>query len=306
MLEPSELFPQVPNLYEFPSVHSDMIYDEERVHRYSEAINKQVKEEDIVVDIGTGTGLLAFLTIRAGAKRVHAIERSVALKWAKKLAEHHGLSDKIIFYNGDSRNVELPEKVDVVLTETIGHMAFEEGMVESIFDAKSRFLLPDGKIIPQKVNLKVAPICEENIYRSCIECWKTTWGIDYSLLREDAVKACYLTEITDRELMAVPQNIFSVDFVRNNDLPTLSGTRSFRTLRDGRINGAVFWFDAFLAPNICLSSGPWKRTHWLQCFAPIENPISVIAGDELRVDVDMQLQTRENNPFNLNIKMTKE
>lgn len=98
MLDPTELFPEVPNLYEFPSVHAGMLFDEERVGKYSDAIQQVVKKGDIVADIGTGTGLLAFLYLKVGAKRVHAIERSSAIKWAKKIADRNRFSDKIIFH----------------------------------------------------------------------------------------------------------------------------------------------------------------------------------------------------------------
>ncbi len=306
MLEPSELFPEVPNLYEFLSIHSNMLFDEERVNRYSEAIKQQVKPGDIVADIGTGTGLLAFLCIRAGAKRVHAMERSSALKWAEKLADHHGFSENIMFYADDSRNVELPEMVDVVLSETIGHIAFEEGMIESIIDAKSRFLSPNGKIIPQKASLKLVPVCEENIYKSSIECWENAWGIEYSLLRKDAVKACYLTEISDKEMMAIPQAIFKVDFVTSEELPILDGTCQFKITRTGNVNGIALWFDAMLTPGIKLSSGPWNRTHWLQCFAPIEIPLQVKAGDNLRIDINMQLCASENEHFSFKFNLEKD
>lgn len=306
MLEPSELFPEVSNLYEFLSVHSDMVFDKERVNRYHQAINQQIKPGDVVVDIGTGTGLLAFLCIRAGAKRVHAIERSGALKWAKMLAQHHGFSDKIKFYATDSRDVKLPEKVDVILTETIGHIAFEEGMVESVFDAKFRFLTPGGKIIPQKVTLKLVPVCEDHIYQSCIDCWENEWDLEYSLLRKDAVKSCYLTNITDRELMALPQTLFEVDFMASKNLPILKGVCRFEVSRPGSVNGIALWFDALLAPHVYLSSGPWKRTHWLQCFAPIEYPIQVKAGDTLRVEINMKLRAKPNDTFNFNSQITKE
>ena len=83
MLDPSELFPEIPNLYEFPSVHAGMLLEDEREKKYSEAISRVVKEGDIVADIGTGTGLLAFLCLKAGAKHVHAIERTSAINWAK-------------------------------------------------------------------------------------------------------------------------------------------------------------------------------------------------------------------------------
>ncbi|HEX9543873.1 MAG TPA: 50S ribosomal protein L11 methyltransferase, partial [Pyrinomonadaceae bacterium] len=110
MLDPAELFPEVPNLYEFPSIHSDMIYDEHRVGAYRQAIERTVKEGDVVVDVGTGTGILAFLCLKAGAARVHAIDRSPVINWARRLAETNGMADQIIFHQCDSRDVNLGEQ----------------------------------------------------------------------------------------------------------------------------------------------------------------------------------------------------
>jgi protein arginine N-methyltransferase 1 len=93
-LEPSELFPEVPNLYEFPSVHADMIFDRERVGKYWKAISTVVRPGCVVADIGTGTGILAFLALRAGASHVHAIERSLAIDWARRVAA--GLPPKLV------------------------------------------------------------------------------------------------------------------------------------------------------------------------------------------------------------------
>jgi 2-polyprenyl-3-methyl-5-hydroxy-6-metoxy-1,4-benzoquinol methylase len=306
MLEPAELFPEVPNLYEYLSVHSDMVYDEERVNRYALAINQQVNRGDVVVDIGTGTGLLAFLCIRAGAKRVHAIERSTAINWAKLLADHHHLSDKIIFYSGDSRNISLPEKADIVISELIGHMAFEEGMVESLYDAKSRFLNPQGAIIPRNVSLKLAPVYEVDIYNTYIDRWENAWGIEYSLLRKYAVRSCYLTEIKSEDLMAIPQTLFSVDFMKNDDMPDLKGTAQFRITRTGNVSGIALWFDAVLSPEVLLSSGPWKRTHWMQCFAPMEKSLSVKAGDKVSIYINMELCNKHNSSFNFEFEIKKE
>jgi len=305
MFEPIELFPEVPNLYEFPSVHAGMLFDEERVGKYSEAIRRVVKKGDIVADIGTGTGLLAFLCLEAGAARVHAIERSTAVRWAKLLAEKNGFADRIVFHHQDSRLYDLPEKVNVVVSELIGHIAFEEGMVESLFDAKERFLIPSGVIIPERVQLRVAVVEENEIYPKYIECWRTIKGIDYSLLREEAVKACYITAMSDRNLLSEPETFFTVDFCKD-EKPILRGTKIFSALRFGLVNGIFLWFDAILAPEIRLSSGPWTRTHWKQCFAPIATPIAVNAGDKISVEIDMQLRTKEYNSFNLVFKIDRE
>lgn len=304
MLDPTELFPEVPNLYEFPSIHADMLFDEERVGKYAEAITRCVTKGDIVADIGTGTGLLAFLCLQAGAKRVHAIERSAAIEWAKALAEKNGFSDRIVFHREDSRHLELNEKVDVVVSELIGHIAFEEGMAESLFDAKKRFLSSNGLIIPQNVDLRAALVSEKEIYADCIDCWQPIMGIDYSLLREEAVKSCYIAHVNDRDLMSEPITLASVDF-RTDQMPQLRGMHTFRVLRKGQINGLVLWFDAILAPGVRLSSGPWSRTHWKQCFGPIPMPIQVETNDYVNANVEMRLRTKSNDKFEFRMNLAK-
>ncbi len=305
MLDPTELFPEVANLYEFPSVHAGMLLDEERVEKYTDAIRKVVKEGDVVADIGTGTGLLAFLCLKAGAERVHALERTAAVKWAKLLAEKNGFSDRIIFHEKDSRLHDLPEKVNVVVSELIGHIAFEEGMVESLFDAKERFLVPDGTIIPQMVQLKVAIVEEDEVYPECIDCWQPIGGIDYSPMREEAIKACYLTGLSSRNLLSEPRTFFTVDFGQEKR-PKLEASHSFEVCRSGKMNGIALWFDAVLAPSVRLSSGPWTRNHWRQCFAPIETPIAVSAGEKVSVEINMQLRTKKDDSFSFIFRTRRE
>jgi SAM-dependent methyltransferase len=304
VLDPTELFPEVPNLYEFPSIHADMLFDEERVGKYAEAINRCVKKGDIVADIGTGTGLLAFLCLQAGAKRVHAIERSAAIEWAKALADKNGFSDRIVFHKEDSRRLELNEKVDVVVSELIGHIAFEEGMAESLFDAKKRFLSSNGSIIPQNVGLHAALVNEKEIYADCIDCWQPIRGIDYSLLREEAVKSCYIAHVNDRDLMSEPITLASVNF-RTDQMPRLRGTHTFKVIRKGHINGLVLWFDAILALGVRLSSGPWSRTHWKQCFAPIQNPMQVETNEYVQANIEMRLRTKSNDNFEFRMNLAK-
>lgn len=305
MLDPVELFPEVPNLYEFPSVHAGMLYDEERVAKYSEAISQVVKNGDIVADIGTGTGLLAFLCLKAGAKRVHAIERSSAIDWAKKIADKNSFSDKIVFHKQDSRDCKLPERVNVIVSELIGHIAFEEGMAESLFDAKERFLVANGVMLPERVDLKVALVEENEVYPECIECWQDIGGIDYSLMREEAVKACYLSDLSDRDLLSEPKTFFMADF-KERRLLNLKGKHSFNACRSGKLNGIALWFEASLSSNVTLSSGPWARTHWKQCFAPLAQPLHVEIGNRLCVNINIRLRNTPQDCFRFDYNIKKE
>lgn len=305
MLDPSELFPEIPNLYEFPSVHADMIFDSARVNGYKRAIESIVRKGDIVVDVGTGSGLLAFLCLNAGAARVHAIDRSPIIHWARQLAETNGYSNRIIFYEKDSRDTDIGEPADVIVSELIGHIAFEEGMVETIFDAIGRFLKADGTTIPQEVTLFAAPVFEQFVYPRCIDCWESTYGIDYSIMREKALKTSYVTEIDERDLMAKQESVFSVNFAQEIP-PEMHCNRKFVILRPGIINGIAFWFDAELTDGIRISSGPWAKMHWNQCFVPVPEPFDVRAEDIVLVNFDMKLRTRKDDSFSIRVHVVKD
>jgi len=304
MLDPVELFPEVPNLYEFPSVHADMVYDERRVTAYKRAIDSTVKKGDVVVDVGAGTGLLSFLCLQAGAKRVHAIERSPVIKWAKLLAEKNDFADRIVFHNDDARNVEIGEKADVVVSELIGHLAFEEGMAETIADTKGRFLKQGGALIPENVTLRAALVNEKEIYDSYINGWEKVCGIDYSFMREQAVKKAYVTDIAERDLLSESAKIFSVDFSQSN-LSVKFNTIDFKVFRKGFVNGVALWFDAQLSSSVKLSSSPWTKTHWKQCFVPFDKSIKVIIDDELSISFELKFRVSSEDKFILNVMPLK-
>ena len=298
MLDPVELFPEVPNLYEFPSIHADMVFDERRVRAYRRAINAAVADGDVVVDIGAGTGLLSYLCLQAGARRVHAIERSPVIKWAKLIAEKNGFSDRMVFYHADAREIDLKEKADVIVSELIGHLAFEEGMAETIVDAKDRFLKSDGTLIPAKVSLRSALVCEPSIRRDYVDRWGTVWGIDFSVLRERALCTAYATEIAEQDLLSKSKEVLAWDFSQTPS--AVERTLRFTTLRKGTINGIALWFDAQLSPTVNLSSGPWTKTHWQQCFIPFRELMPVKAGDDLRVKFELQFRNTSHDSFVLN------
>lgn len=299
VLDPVELFPEVPNIYDFPSVHADLVFDESRVRSYRDAINATVKEGDVVADLGAGTGLLTFLCLQAGARKVHAIERSEVIQWAKELARRNGFSERIEFHHSDARETDIGERVDVIVSELMGHVAFEEGMAETISLAKERLLAPDGRAIPQTVTLKAALVNEADLYRNYIDIWNRFEGIDYSAMRENAVRGTYVLGIEADHINSESQVVLTEKFVgapRNLDREF-----TFKTWRAGEVNGLALWFDADLTDTVRLSSNPWVRTHWQQCFAPFDRSIKVESGEDLCVGIQMAFRRAPEDPFEFRV-----
>eukprot|EP00667_Euglena_gracilis_P002205 EG_transcript_2207 len=135
--------------------HFDMMADISRNNAYQRALEALVKPDHIVLDIGTGSGLLAMMAARAGAKHVYAIEgnESIAEK-ARNVIRCNGYSDRITVITGMSNDVKvgegspLPIQADIVVTETMGADFLSELMYNILDDARRRLLKPGAQMIP--------------------------------------------------------------------------------------------------------------------------------------------------------------
>ena len=99
--------------------HRDMLADRHRVESFWRVLSEAVCPDDIVVDIGTGTGLLALMALRAGASRIYAIERGDIIELARDIARRNGLDDRIEFVRGDSRQVARTQPLEVLMSERL-------------------------------------------------------------------------------------------------------------------------------------------------------------------------------------------
>lgn len=136
--------------------YSQMEEDRARNALYRAAIEKLVPGRT-AVDIGTGANLLwARACIEAGATKVYAIEGK---KETFDLAQSELKPEEPIeLLFGLSTDVELPERVDVCVSEIIGEIASSEGAIPYLEDARRRFLKPDGRFIPERCVSPIAAI----------------------------------------------------------------------------------------------------------------------------------------------------
>ncbi len=125
--------------------------------------------------------------------------------------------------------------------------------------------------------------------------WGTIWGIDFSVLREQATRTAYATDITERDLLSKSQEVLAWDFSQTPG--ALERTLGYTSLRKGTVNGIALWFDAQLGPTIRLSSGPWAKTHWRQCFIPFREPIPVSTGNDLQIKFELQFRNTSRDLF---------
>ena len=81
--------------FNFPMpVQKDMLEDHKRTGAYYQAVmqNRRQFEGKVVLDVGTGSGILAIFAAKAGARKVYAVEATPMAKFAQNLVEHNEVS----------------------------------------------------------------------------------------------------------------------------------------------------------------------------------------------------------------------
>jgi protein arginine N-methyltransferase 1 len=144
-------------------LHRRLLGDKIRNDALAAALGRVVRPGMTVADIGAGSGFLSFLARRLGAERCHLYEYSGALALARELARRNGITG-LTFVHAHSSEVKKPPKADVVISETLGNYALEEGLLETLVDAR-RFLKPGGTLIPAGLTQFVAPVLSSRLQR---------------------------------------------------------------------------------------------------------------------------------------------
>lgn len=274
--------------YSGSEVHRLMLSDHARTDAYRRAIESLVQPGMVVLDVGTGTGILSLFAARAGAARVYAVDNSSIIDVAERIAAANGLEDRIVFRRGRVEEIELPERVDMIVSEWMGFFALAEHMFLSVLHARDRFLAGGGWMMPSRVKLCLTPVQDEKLYREeGLGLWEEpVYGFDYGAMVE--YELCDLSTTSQIASKAAP--LASTLTVADIDCRTarsadffFDSVQTFEIERDGVLHGFVGHFEAELAPGIVLSTAADSPlTHWRQSWFPVRRR-EVRAGDGLRI-----------------------
>jgi protein arginine N-methyltransferase 1 len=274
--------------------HITMLSDDERMNAYFTALQKAIiPGESVVVDIGTGTGVLAMMAARLGAKKVHAIEMGKIANIAEKLIRENALNNVITIHRGLSNDTVLPEKADIIVSETMGFTGFEESIVEIFADATRRLAKPNAILIPHSVTLYLAPTGDQTIEHTFLEFWDTPiQSIDFSWLKKIAANNMYSRQFfTDEDLVSQPQEAFTLSLGTHQETKSVSKL-SYSIEKTGVLSGIVGWFSVDMGYGCTLNTKPMEKNdqgHWQQFFIPFEKNIEASKGNTLSFELEMEV-----------------
>lgn len=279
------------------SEHEEMLNDTVRVDAYHRAIHRAIRPGDVVLDLGTGTGLLAFMAAAAGASRVYAVEHADFIEVAKEIAAHNNI-EVVDFVQANSRDYTPPEPVDVVLHEQMGDELFNENMVGNLLDLRRRALRPGGRILPSRFRLFVEPVTFHDAMR-VRRLWNTPLpdGIDLRPMEHSLAAARFDTGRTDQlwvrpgsvaATIGAPEPILDFDIALLDDRGDLAVDHVVdRTaMVDAIVDGYCVWFEAVFDDETTLSTSPLAPvTSWGNRLFRIDRDVR--AGERLRCHVHL-------------------
>jgi len=229
-----------------------MLADHNRMAAYHAAImgNPDVFKDKVVMDIGTGSGILAAWAAQAGARKVYAVEYTDMAKHAESVMQANGLSDIVTVIQGAVEDIELPVEldglepeepgstrvVDIIISEWMGYFLLRESMLDSLIRARDKFLKQKtGLMFPSHTTMFVAPVYDEEErkislreYSGAMSDWsefadttKSVYGVDMTVLEKDfekEQKEYYLlssrwSELKESSLLAEPAMVKELDMM---------------------------------------------------------------------------------------------
>ncbi|MCX2185256.1 50S ribosomal protein L11 methyltransferase [Streptomyces sp. SKN60] len=288
-----------------------MLGDDLRMAAFKSAVTEAVRPGDTVLDLGTGTGILALWALEAGAAKVYGIDlNEKVLDAAVERLDAAGFADRFEPLLGLSFDLELPERVDIVVSEIMGNLADNENFSAILDDARERFLRPGGLMLPRVVDSFLVPVAAEEAHAQLTgEGPRDAGGPEAfaALLAARGAKdpcALYYDVILPvAGHLASPRLVRRYEPERPEAAPTSYDVPLVYTVqRDGVLTGFKGYFAARLSETVSLDisgddiAGRTTSDSWKHCYLPIERPVRVRRGDRIAMTL-ARAAGRDGSPF---------
>ncbi|GBF96659.1 arginine N-methyltransferase [Raphidocelis subcapitata] len=308
----------------------DMLEDHKRTGAYYNAVlqNRRQFHGKVVLDVGTGSGILAIFAAKAGARKVYAVEATDMAKQARTLVEANKFSDVIEVIQGTIESIELPEKVDVIISEWMGYFLLRESMLDSVVLARDKFMAPGGAMYPSHARMFLAPIHTEagarrnTDFQGSMEGWAEFIGemsayyqVDLSCLsepfrreqRDYYLQTSQWCDVHPSQLLGPGTPFVSYDLGKVTVEELKAGIREnfeMAVVEAGPVNAFCGWFDvqfrgsdaspADSPVTLTTAPDPTGATHWGQQSFYCVPPIDCAAGATLKAAIKVD-RRRDNH-----------
>ncbi|CAH8638103.1 unnamed protein product [Schistosoma haematobium] len=322
-------------------IHGEMINDRVRTESYVNFIlsnaNKYFKNK-IILDVGSGSGILSIIAAQAGASHVYGVEAADEIYAAShETLRVNNLLERVTFIHGQAESVELPvKKVDVIISEWMGYFLFFESMLDSVLKMASKYLSRDGHIFPRHYTLNLLGVqCSEHLRKRRLEHWNDVYGYKMPALRRAALSEAHVLNLTNEHVTPPISPItiltqsfelvaLDLDDMHRNRIYNLSNHCSLLceqkfhliiqpTTTTNNNNSSSYKLDAIVSYfnvrfdddadcKVEFSTSPTTPlTHWKQTLLFLDKPIPVKPGDKISGIITIRRATTDNRGLEINL-----
>lgn len=267
-----------------PRWHLPMLRDAARADAYDRSLRRVVRPGMLVLDIGTGSGLLAMMAARAGAEMVVACEQDPALAvLAAENVRRNGLGDRIRVVAKHSHDLavgeDLPRRADLLVSEIVSNELLGEGVLDVVSHARTHLLQPGAPAIPLSGTIYVA-LADADL-RQCSPVHMVA-GLDVSAT--NAVAPVSTRVHRDTERVSDTAALFRIDLTGSPVADHAVGSCRLHASRATSVTGVLQWMSLDLGEGLDLETGPGSpSTAWAMQFFPLPAAISVDVGQAVEV-----------------------
>ncbi len=257
----------------------EMLLDGTRTGAYARAIREVVRQGDVVLDLGSGSGILAILAAKAGARKVYAVERTPVAQLIEPHAKENGVAGVIEVLNADildekQFHLDIPPRV--VIGELLGNFPPAEDQ-QRLYSTAVRHCVPDCVTIPLSYRFVFAA-CSPRCYRS-LSRLNDISGVRLLSLAQELRKAHAYRRLTREELCGpeIPSRSIPITEEAPQTLHV-----SLPVTEQREVTAVMIGFQATLSAGVELASTPnHPPTHWLHVLCPVAEPLACSPGDAI-------------------------
>jgi type II protein arginine methyltransferase len=260
-----------------PGWHFRIVRDEKRNADYEAALKRVVTSDSLVLDIGAGTGLLALMAARAGARSVVSCEMNPPVAdAATDIVALNGYADRVRVVAKRSTELDVEQdmggKADVLVSEIVSNDMLGEGALGVMEDAVERLLKPGGAMIPSHGQMLVALAYWQGLQERRLT---HVAGFDVSPFnRLEHMPRMIDVGSPDLALRSESAILFNFDFASGGPFPPRVACVSLKAHR-GPINGIIQWIRLRLDPVTVYENrpAPGASSCWAARFHALDREI---------------------------------
>ena len=199
------------------------LVDYNRTECFRKEIECNVKNGDVIVEAGAGTGILSLFAAKYGASKVYAIERDPDLvSYLKSTVVKNGYQNIIEVAEEDASNITLPENVDGIICEMISTCLITEFQIP-VMNNLLNFAKDNCFVIPEEMENYISLVSQKSEF----------WGFNMNPVQ-------YLYQDHSElksEILSVESKFFVIDFNHYNKNPKVNVDMEIPITNEGIING---------------------------------------------------------------------